>query len=76
MKIDFQTIEWSLIETTIHKGQSGAAFWKTIQFDGLRVRMVEYSKGYMADHWCKKGHIVIALKVNSPVSWKTETSLY
>ena len=62
MKIDFQTIDWSLIEATTHKGQSGYAFWKTQQFDGLRVRMVEYSKGYLADHWCKKGHIVHCLE--------------
>jgi quercetin dioxygenase-like cupin family protein len=35
---------------------------KTIQFDGLRLRIVEYSKGYLADHWCKLGHIVHCLE--------------
>ena len=58
MKIEFQIANWDLIETTEHEGEEGMAFWKTIQFDGLRVRIVEYSKGYLADHWCKKGHIV------------------
>lgn len=62
MKIEFQTIDWSLIETTSHKGENGTAIWKTLQFDGLRVRIVEYSKGYLADHWCRKGHIVHCLE--------------
>jgi quercetin dioxygenase-like cupin family protein len=38
------------------------AFWQTIQFDGLRIRLVEYSSGYLADHWCQKGHIVHCLE--------------
>jgi hypothetical protein len=62
MKIGFQTIDWNFIETTEHKGEAGTAFWKTIQFDSLRIRIVEYSKGYLADHWCKKGHIVHCLE--------------
>lgn len=62
MEIEFQTIDWSLIETTSHKGENGTAFWKTLQFEGLRVRIVEYSKGYLADHWCRKGHIVHCLE--------------
>lgn len=62
MKIDFQTIDWSTFEPTTHPGESGDAFWRTLQFDGLRVRIVEYSKGYLADHWCKKGHIVHCLE--------------
>ena len=44
-----------------HKGETGTSFWQTLQFDGLRVRIVEYSAGYLADHWCKKGHIVHCL---------------
>ncbi len=38
------------------------AYWQTLQFEGLRIRMVEYSKGYVADHWCTKGHIVHCLE--------------
>jgi hypothetical protein len=56
--IHFQTIDWSSISKTIHPGESGEAQWQTVQFPGLRVRIVEYSAGYIADHWCKKGHIV------------------
>ena len=33
-----------------------------MQYEGLRIRIVEYSAGYLADHWCKKGHIVHCLK--------------
>jgi hypothetical protein len=60
--IPFQTIDWPAIPTTEHKGESGSAFWQTIEFPGLRIRIVEYSKGYMADHWCQKGHIVHCLE--------------
>jgi hypothetical protein len=56
--IPFQTINWSNIPKTEHKGETGIAYWQTVQFPGLRVRIVDYSKGYLADHWCQKGHIV------------------
>ncbi len=60
--IPFQTIDWTTVPRTEHKGESGTAFWQTIQFHGLRIRIVEYSKGYIADHWCQKGHIVHCLE--------------
>ena len=60
--IPFQTIDWSVIPKTEHVGETGTAYWQTVQFPGLRVRIVEYSKGYLADHWCKKGHIVHCLQ--------------
>ena len=57
----FQKIDWTSIEKTEHTGETGVAQWQTIQFPGLRIRMVEYSEGYLADHWCQKGHIVHCL---------------
>lgn len=60
--IPFQTIDWTSIEKVEHKGDMGVAFWQTLQLGGLRIRLVEYSKGYLADHWCKKGHIVHCLE--------------
>jgi len=60
--IPFQTIDWSLLDKTEHKGEKGTSFWQTLQFDGLRIRIVEYSPGYLADHWCTKGHIVHCLE--------------
>ena len=60
--IPFQTVDWSKIPKTEHKGETGIAYWQTVQFEGLRIRLVEYSKGYLADHWCTKGHIVHCLE--------------
>jgi hypothetical protein len=59
--IPFQTIDWTSIEKDEHKGETGSALWQTVQLEGLRIRLVEYSKGYLADHWCQKGHIVHCL---------------
>ena len=61
-KIPFQTIDWSAIKKTEHIGETGTSFWQTMQFPGLRIRLVEYSEGYLADHWCQKGHIVHCLE--------------
>jgi hypothetical protein len=43
-------------------GETGVAHWQTLQLPGLRIRIVEYSTGYLADHWCEKGHIVHCLE--------------
>jgi mannose-6-phosphate isomerase class I len=59
--IPFGTTDWSSIERTEHKGDTGVAYWRTQNFGSIRVRMVEYSPGYMADHWCSKGHILLCL---------------
>lgn len=60
--ISFQVIDWTDIPKTEHPGETGAATWQTLQFPGLRVRIVEYAPGYLADHWCQKGHIVHCLE--------------
>jgi hypothetical protein len=60
--IPFGTTDWSDVEVTEHKGESGAAFWRTRHFGDIRVRMLEYSPGYLADHWCVKGHILFCLE--------------
>ena len=65
MKIDnlpFGTTDWNRIEATEHPGVTGKAIWRTCQFGDVRVRMVEYSPGYLADHWCVKGHILLCLE--------------
>ena len=59
--IPFGTTDWSTVEGTEHKGETGMARWRTQSFGGIRVRMVEYSAGYLADHWCTKGHILLCL---------------
>ena len=60
--IPFGLTDWSQIVPTEHKGETGVATWRTQQFDDIRVRMVEYSPGYLADHWCSKGHILLCLE--------------
>jgi hypothetical protein len=60
--IPFGTTDWSLIEASEHAGASGMAYWRTQQFGTLRVRMVDYTPGYLADHWCQKGHILLCLE--------------
>ena len=60
--IPFGLTDWSKIPPTEHKGETGIAIWHTQQFDTIRARMVEYSPGYLADHWCTKGHILLCLE--------------
>jgi hypothetical protein len=60
--IPFQVIDWDIVSKTEHKGKTGTSFWRSLQLPGLRIRIVEYSAGYLADHWCKKGHIVHCLE--------------
>jgi hypothetical protein len=59
--IPFGTTDWDTVEATDHRGETGVARWRTRRFGTVRVRMVEYSAGYRADHWCEKGHILLCL---------------
>jgi hypothetical protein len=60
--IPFEVVDWTSVRPTEHKGESGCAYWRTRQVGDLRVRIVEYSAGYLADHWCDKGHVVLCLE--------------
>lgn len=65
MKLDdipFGTTDWATLERTEHKGDTGMAYWQTRKFGDIRVRRVEYTAGYAADHWCRKGHILLCLE--------------
>jgi hypothetical protein len=57
----FQTVDWSALARTTHPGNPGTAIWRTVDAGNARVRMVEYSPGYIADHWCERGHVVLVL---------------
>ena len=59
--IPFGTTDWSQVERVEHAGESGAAYWRTRTFGDIRVRMVEYTPGYVADHWCSKGHVLLCV---------------
>ncbi|QIG52564.1 hypothetical protein G5V57_20845 [Nordella sp. HKS 07] len=58
----FSTTDWSAIVPTEHPGESGTAFWRTLNIGDIRIRVVEYSPGYLADHWCDRGHILYVLE--------------
>lgn len=60
--IPFGTTDWDSVERTEHPGQTGKAFWRTRTFNNIRVRMVEYTPGYLAGHWCEKGHVLLVLE--------------
>lgn len=60
--IPFGLTDWSTISPTEHPGIHGIAYWRTCHFGDIRVRLVEYSAGYLADHWCSKGHILLCLE--------------
>jgi quercetin dioxygenase-like cupin family protein len=56
------TTDWSKVTPTEHRGTSGVALWRTIEQGNVRVRQVEYSPGYQADHWCRRGHVLLVLE--------------
>ena len=59
--LPMSTTDWNQVPATKHPGDAGFALWKTQNFGEIRVRMVEYSPGYVADHWCSKGHVILCL---------------
>ena len=59
--IPFGTTDWEDVERTEHAGETGKAYWRTRNFNNIRVRIVEYTPGYLADHWCSKGHVLLCL---------------
>jgi len=62
LQVPFTSINWEEIPGTKHPGETGLATWRTVEKGNLRVRLVEYSPGYLADHWCAMGHVIHILK--------------
>jgi len=60
--LPFTVTDWSEVGATVHPGETGQAFWRTLDIGELRVRMVEYTPGYLADHWCDRGHVLYVLE--------------
>lgn len=60
--LPFTVTDWSNVEPSVHPGETGQALWRTLDIGELRVRMVEYSPGYLADHWCDRGHVLFVVK--------------
>lgn len=60
--VPFTQPDWDAVPPVEHRGDTGSAWWRTLELGNLRVRMVEYSPGYSADHWCGRGHVVLVLE--------------
>ena len=60
--VPFTTTDWERVPATEHPGETGVARWRTVEAGNIRVRMVEYSPGYLADHWCERGHVLLVLE--------------
>lgn len=61
-QVPFGIMDWSAIAPTEHPGETGKAYWRTLEVGNIRVRMVEYTPGYLADHWCSRGHVLLVLE--------------
>lgn len=59
--VPFGTTDWSKVPVTEHAGETGKALWRTLEIGNIRVRMVEYTPGYLADHWCSRGHVLLVM---------------
>ena len=68
----FITTDWNNVPATEHPGETGMALWRTLNVGEIRVRMVEYSAGYLADHWCSKGHVLLCLEGELETELKDE----
>ena len=60
--VAFCVTDWAKVKRTEHSGTTGKAIWRTLELGNIRVRMVEYTPGYLADHWCKRGHVLLVLE--------------
>lgn len=57
----FSVTQFSHLVPELHNGETGVAEWRTLHRDDVRIRLVTYSPGYLADHWCSKGHIIFCV---------------
>lgn len=62
LDVPFHTTDWSTVARTEHPGETGTAYWRTMEVGNVRVRMVDYTPGYLADHWCERGHVLLVLE--------------
>ena len=60
--VPFSVTEWEGVGQTEHKGIKGTSLWKTFEEGNIRARIVEYSPGFVSDHYCERGHVVLVLK--------------
>jgi quercetin dioxygenase-like cupin family protein len=73
--VPFAAMDWSRVPETEHAGETGTAYWRTVEIGNIRVRKVRYSPGYKADHWCSKGHVLLILEGEMTTELKDGTSV-
>lgn len=61
-ELPFTLTNWDEVDPVVYPGETGEAIWRTLNIGDIRVRVVEYSPGYLADHWCDRGHILYVLE--------------
>jgi quercetin dioxygenase-like cupin family protein len=66
----FSTTDFAMLERTEHKGETGTSYWRTRMFGDIRVRIIEYSAGYLTGYWCTKGHVFYCLEGDLEVELK------
>ena len=55
------SFDWDSIPTQKIDGETGFCTIKTKTLGEIKIRHIEYSANYSADHWCDKGHIVFII---------------
>jgi quercetin dioxygenase-like cupin family protein len=60
--VPFSNIRWPEMPLSEQSGAVGYALSQTVETGNVRLRLVTFSPGYEADHWCSKGHVVFVLK--------------
>jgi quercetin dioxygenase-like cupin family protein len=60
--LPYTVVDWAKVQPTEHKGETGMGLWRSLNVEDLRIRVVEYSPGYLADHWCARGHVIYVIE--------------
>lgn len=60
--VPFTVTDWSGIAPEEHAGERGMSLWRVFSFGNVRARVVDYSPGYLSDHWCPRGHVFYVLE--------------
>jgi quercetin dioxygenase-like cupin family protein len=62
MNIPFSFTRWDQVDAVEHPGETGTSHWRVFSQGDLRVRVVDYSRGFRSDHWCPRGHVLLVLE--------------
>lgn len=68
-------IDWENLPEERSAGLTGFATIRTQQTDNLKIRLLTYSEGYEADHWCTKGHIITVQEGSLFIDFKDGSSM-